>query len=116
MSFTQAIESGFKNYVNLNGRTRRSGYWYWVLFNVLVTIVLWIVDAVTGIGVLAGIFGLVTLLPSLGVGVRRLHDIDKSGWFVLLSLIPIVGLIILIVWACQAGTRGANRFGPDPAA
>ena len=116
MSFTQAIESGFKNYVNFNGRARRSGYWYWVLFVSLFTIVGSIVNAVTEIGVLAGVFGLATLLPSLGVGVRRLHDIDKSGWFLLLWLIPIVGAIILIVWACQAGTRGANRFGPDPVA
>jgi len=116
MSFPQAIEAGFKNYVNFSGRALRSEYWFWFLFTALAEIVLAIFEFVTGIGVLTLLFGLATLLPGVAVTVRRLHDINKSGWFVLLVLIPIVGAIILIVWMCQGGWRDANRFGPAPLA
>ena len=112
MSFAQAIEAGFKNYVNFSGRAVRSEYWYWVLFTLLGQIVLMIVDRVIGISLLTVLFALATLLPGLAVSVRRLHDLDKSGWFLLLAFIPLVGAIILIVWACQEGTPGPNRFGP----
>jgi uncharacterized membrane protein YhaH (DUF805 family) len=112
MSFTQAIEAGFKNYVNFNGRALRSEYWFWFLFVVLAQVVLAIVDSVMGLNVLTIVFGLAALLPGIAVSIRRLHDIDKSGWFLLLSLIPIVGAIIVLVWMCQAGTPGPNRFGP----
>ena len=114
MSFPQAIEAGFKNYVNFNGRAVRSEYWLWVLFTLLGQIALTIIDMVIGISVLTVLFALSTLLPGLTVSVRRLHDLDKSGWFLLLVLIPLVGAIILLVWACQEGTRGPNRFGPPP--
>ena len=116
MNFPQAIEVGFRNYVNFKGRAYRSEYWYWALFQWLAQLVLGIVDMISGIGFLAGIFTLAILLPSLGVSVRRLHDIDKSGWFLLLAFVPLVGIIILIIWACREGTRGANRFGAQPAA
>ena len=112
MSFPQAIEAGIKNYVNFNGRAVRSEYWFWVLFTLLGQIALTIIDMVIGIRVLTVLFALSTLLPGLAVSVRRLHDLDKSGWYLLLVLIPLVGAIILIVWACQEGTRGPNRFGP----
>ncbi|HUG37251.1 MAG TPA: DUF805 domain-containing protein [Candidatus Limnocylindrales bacterium] len=114
MTFTQAIEAGFKNYTNFSGRAVRSEYWFWFLFEVLVQLGLWIVDSVTGIGVLGILFTLGTLLPGIAVTVRRLHDIDKSGWFLLVGLIPIVGAIIMLVWMCQEGTPGPNRFGPVP--
>jgi len=114
MSFSQAIEAGFKNYVNFDGRALRSEYWFWFLFVVLAQVVLAIVDAVMGMGlnVLTIVFGLASLLPGIAVSIRRLHDIDKSGWFLLLSFIPIVGAIIVLVWMCQASTPGPNRFGP----
>ena len=69
------------------------------------------IDAMTGIGLLAALFALATVLPTIAVSVRRLHDLDKSGWLLLIGLIPLVGAIILLVWACQEGTRGPNRFG-----
>ena len=112
MSFTQAIEAGFKNYVNFNDRASRSEYWYWFLFVVLAQIVLAIVDMVIGLNVLTILFTLGALIPGIAVSVRRLHDLDKSGWFLLIALIPIAGAIIVLVWMCQAGTPGPNRFGP----
>lgn len=111
MSFPEAIQAGFQNYVNFSGRALRSEYWFWFLFAVLAQVVLTIVDLVSGIGLLALLFSLACLLPGLAVSVRRLHDLDKSGWFLFIAAIPIVGAIILIVWFCQEGTRGANRFG-----
>jgi uncharacterized membrane protein YhaH (DUF805 family) len=116
MDFAEAIRSGFQNYVNFDGRARRSAYWFWALFVWVASAVLAIVDAVTGIGFVSALFGLATLLPSIAVAVRRLHDIDRSGWFLLLGFIPLVGVVILIIWACQAGTPGPNRFGPEPTA
>jgi uncharacterized membrane protein YhaH (DUF805 family) len=119
MNFVQAITAGFSNYVNFSGRAFRSEYWYWVLFIVLGSIVAGIIDTGVlgydlgyGATPVSGIFDLVTFLPGLAISIRRLHDIDRTGWWVLLAL-TIIGAIVLIVWACQKGTAGANRFGPD---
>jgi uncharacterized membrane protein YhaH (DUF805 family) len=114
MNFTQAISSGFSNYVNFAGRAIRSEYWYWTLFFFIGSIVASIIDAVLGIRMFDTIFGLAVLLPSIAVGVRRLHDLDRTGWWLLLGFIPLIGAIVLIVWFCSRGTVGANRFGPDP--
>ena len=114
MNFTQAISSGFSNYVNFAGRAIRSEYWYWVLFVLIATIATSIIDLVLGITLFEPIFSLAVLLPSIAVGVRRLHDLDRSGWGLLLGFIPLIGAIVLIVWFCGRGTPGANRFGPDP--
>ena len=113
MNFDHAIRSGFRNYISFNGRATRSEYWYWTLFAVLLQL---IVDRVTGdtpelVSVLAS---LALFLPSLAVSIRRLHDLDKSGWWFLLWLVPVVGWITMIYWACVSGTQGANRLGPDP--
>ena len=113
MNFGQAITSGFSNYVNFSGRAVRSEYWYWVLFVILVDIVTNIVDLALGVQVTTGLFGLAVFLPGLAVAVRRLHDLDRSGWWFLLVLIPLIGWIVLIVWYCTKGTAGANRFGAD---
>jgi uncharacterized membrane protein YhaH (DUF805 family) len=118
MSFTQAIANGFQNYVNFSGRAARSEFWYWFLFAVLVSIVAGIIDAVlfssSGLSPVSGLIGLALILPGLAVSVRRLHDLDRSGWWILLGLIPLIGGIILLVWDCMRGTIGPNRFGPDP--
>jgi uncharacterized membrane protein YhaH (DUF805 family) len=71
---------------------------------------------VIAIGFLSLIWSLAVLLPGIAVAVRRMHDLDKSGWWVLIGLIPIIGWIIFIIWACTKGTDGSNRFGPDPLA
>jgi uncharacterized membrane protein YhaH (DUF805 family) len=118
MTFFEAISSGFRNYVGFSGRASRSEFWYWILFTVLVSIVTSIIDlevlSSSSISPFSSIWSLVTFLPSLAMGVRRLHDTDRSGWWWLLSFIPLIGIIVLIVFWCSAGTRGPNRFGPDP--
>jgi uncharacterized membrane protein YhaH (DUF805 family) len=120
MTFGQAISSGFQNYLNFTGRASRSAFWYWALFCFLVSIATGLIDLMAfpdaRVSPLSGLASLALLLPNLAVGARRLHDTDRSGWFLLLALIPLIGIIILIVWWCQRGTMGANRFGPDPLA
>jgi uncharacterized membrane protein YhaH (DUF805 family) len=112
-----------KNYAVFQGRARRKEYWMYTLFNVLVLIVLSILDRVLGlssetygIGPLYVLYALAVLIPGLAVGVRRLHDIDKSGWWMLIAFIPLIGGIVLLVFAVMEGTAGSNRFGPDPKA
>lgn len=120
MNFGQAIGSGFRNYIGFGGRACRSEFWYWVLFVNLVSLGTVILDRVlfpeNTLGPLAALFALVVLLPGLAVSIKRLHDIDKSGWWFLLGFILIVGTIILIVWATREGDEGNNRFGADPLA
>lgn len=116
MNFGQAISSGFSNYVNFSDRAIRSEYWYWVLFVCLAEVVTSIIDYAIGFQVTTGLLGLAVILPGLAVSVRRLHDLDRTGWWLLLGFIPLIGSIILIVWFCTRGTPGPNRFGPDPLA
>ena len=117
MNFGEAISSGFSNYVNFSGRASRSEFWYWILFGIIVSIIANIIDAVLGIPlpVVSAIVSLVLLLPNISISIRRLHDIDRTGWWFLLVL-TIIGSILLIVWACFKGTSGANTYGPDPLA
>ncbi|MDN5205455.1 DUF805 domain-containing protein [Fulvivirgaceae bacterium BMA10] len=110
-----------KNYAGFTGRARRTEYWMFVLFNVIFTITALILDNVLGInmrgtpyGPLYFLYALITFLPALAVAVRRLHDIDRSGWFVLISIIPIIGSIILLIFLCTEGNKGDNPYGPDP--
>ena len=120
MGFTDAIKTGFRKYIGFSGRAMRSEYWYWALFILLLQIVAWLIDMTlfgfntTGVNPIGSIFSLATFLPGLAVSIRRLHDIDRAGWWVLLGLIPVIGWIVLIYWACLRGTVGTNRFGPDP--
>ena len=119
MGFGEAIASGFANYVNFNGRAYRAEYWLWVLFTIIGALATGIIDAAVfgynpgGVSPLNTIFDLVTILPSLAVGARRLHDLDRTAWWLLL-LLTVIGSVLLIVWFCFKGTSGANRFGPDP--
>ena len=111
----------FKKYATFSGRARRSEYWYFVLFNLFVSIGLWTVGAVITAaagGSRAGMFpldayALASFIPSLAVAVRRLHDIGKSGWFVLLGFVPFAN-IVLLVWLAQESEPAANEFGPNP--
>ena len=113
-----------KKYLLFTGRARRKEFWMFVLFNLVVSIVLNIVVGilanVPGIGFILAfiplVYSLAILLPSIGLGIRRLHDTDRSGWWLLIGLIPLVGAIVLIVFAAQEGTKGNNQFGPDPKA
>jgi uncharacterized membrane protein YhaH (DUF805 family) len=117
MGFGQAIASGFSHYVTFSGRAFRSEYWLWVLFTVIGGLATGILDSAVfgytvGSSPLNGIFELITFLPSLALGVRRLHDIDRTGWWLLIAL-TVIGIFVLIYWACKKGTPGPNRFGPD---
>lgn len=104
-----------KKYAVFNGRARRKEYWMFFLVYIIIVIVLSIIGSLMGMGTTSGqnllvtVFQLAMLVPSIAVGVRRMHDTDHSGWWILL---PIVNLI----FACTAGTHGDNQFGPDPKA
>jgi len=113
MNFSDSIKLGFSNYVNFAGRACRSEYWYWTLFVFIGGVVTLIIDSVIGVSVTSTIWELATILPNIAIAVRRLHDTDRSGWWLLLGLIPLVGAIILIIWFCGKGTDGPNRFGED---
>jgi uncharacterized membrane protein YhaH (DUF805 family) len=119
MNFTQAIASGFQNYVNFSGRAARSEFWFWTLFSFLATAAAGIIDMVAfanaAISPLNSLVSLALLLPGLAVSVRRLHDLDRTGWWLLL-IFTAIGIILLIIWDCMKGTAGPNRFGPDPLA
>ena len=121
MVFTQSISSGFSNYVNFSGRSGRSEYWYWVLFYLLAYIVLVIAAGVLGamggetIAVVVQlVFAVAVFLPSIAVCVRRFHDIDKSGWWVLIGLIPLIGPLVVLYFMVQPSDESDNRFGPVP--
>lgn len=106
--------SVLKNYVGFTGRAARPEFWWFVLTNFIITIVLDIIDVAIKSEILGIIYGLAVLLPGLAVSIRRLHDTDKSGWWVLIGIIPIVGAIVLIVFCAQAGTPGPNKYGQGP--
>ncbi len=108
-----------KRYAEFAGRSRRKEYWLYTLFVMIISIVSALADAAIGFdwesnGPVNSIVGLALLCPSLAVSVRRLHDIGRSGWWLLLVLLPIIGWIALLIWACSDGTQGPNRFGVDP--
>jgi uncharacterized membrane protein YhaH (DUF805 family) len=109
MGFQEAIKTCFRKYAEFEGRAARPEYWYWVLFTVIGSACLQFLS-----DNLAGVFALVTLLPGISVGARRMHDIDKSGWWLLVWFVPLIGWIVLIVWLCRRGDFGPNRFGPNP--
>ena len=101
-------------YAVFDGRAGRQEFWMFVLFSVIVSIIVTIIGNVIHLPFLGGLYGLAVLLPSLGVEIRRLHDIDKSGWWVLIGLVPLIGGIWLLVLLCLAGKPGPNRFGSNP--
>ena len=123
--------SVLKNYANFNGRARRSEYWFFVLFNVIFSIAALIVDYLLGtrydfeqaygesyisihLGYINIIYGLLMFIPGLAVSVRRLHDLGKSGWFILICLIPLIGPIWLLVLFFTDSKVGVNQYGPNP--
>lgn len=104
MTFGDSISTCFSKYATFDGRASRSEFWWWFLFTFLASAAAGVVSEAA-----SGLFSLAVLLPSLAVGARRLHDTDRSGWFLLLWLIPVIGWIVLIVWAIQEG-KEPNRF------
>jgi len=119
MSFTDAVRTCLSKYAVFGGRARRSEYWWFFLFNVLVSIVAGIIDAIlgtdsgSGTGLIGALAALALLLPNLAVGIRRLHDTGRVGWWILIGLIPIVGWIVLLVFYLQ-DSHPDNQYGPSP--
>ena len=105
----------WKKYAEFSGRARRKEFWMFALFNFLASIAIGIVDGILGTsGALGGLYSLAVLIPSLAVAARRLHDMDRSGWWQLIAFIPLIGWIILLVFLCGDSKSGANRFGANP--
>jgi len=112
-----------KKYAVFDGRARRKEYWFFFLFTIIVSVILAIIDNLTGtynskvgIGLLGGLYALGTLLPGIGVTIRRLHDTGRTGWWILIAFVPIVGVIILLIFMVLDGNPGENKYGPDPKA
>jgi uncharacterized membrane protein YhaH (DUF805 family) len=110
-----------KKYAEFNGRARRKEYWFFFLISTVISIILAVIDSFTGIiseeaglGLLSGIYALAVLIPGLSVTVRRLHDTDRSGWWILIGLIPIIGGIALLIFMVLDSTPGGNQYGPNP--
>ncbi|MBV9314357.1 MAG: DUF805 domain-containing protein [Pseudonocardia sp.] len=121
-----------KNYVGFHGRARRLEFWMFTLINMVVIVVLYIIDLQLGtasfaessgsggwgffggLGLLSGLYSLAVFLPTFAVQIRRLHDTDRSGWWLLIGLIPFIGSLVLLIFFILDGTRGPNRFGEDP--
>jgi uncharacterized membrane protein YhaH (DUF805 family) len=115
MTFSEAVKSGFDHYADFSGRASRPAYWWWFLFGILVGLAANIIDAIIGsFGVISGLAGLALLIPGLAVSVRRFHDIDKSGWWILIFIIPIVGFVLWLIWFTREGDAGENQYGPPP--
>jgi len=110
-----------KKYAVFRGRARRKEYWYFMLFSNIFSIVLAIIDGMIGtvsldarVGLFSGLYILVVLIPSLAVSVRRLHDTDRNGWWLLIALIPLIGAIVLLFFMVQDSTPRENRYGSNP--
>ena len=112
MGFMEAIKAGLKGYVDFNGTAMRSEYWYFALFQILALIVASVVDYVV-FGVPSFLYyavSLALLLPGLAVAIRRLHDAGKTGWWLLISFVPLIGAIVLIVFLCQKSKLEDNKY------
>lgn len=106
MTFTDSIKTCLSKYADFSGRATRSECWWFVLFQILITILAAIIHPIAYIVVALGLF-----LPSCAAQVRRMHDIGKSGWYLLISIIPLIGLIV-IYWLCKESDAGSNAYGP----
>lgn len=104
----------FKKYAEFNGRSRRKEYWMFALFNMIFSLASGVIASLIGFEMIGSIYSLAVLVPGIAVTVRRLHDIGKSGWMILIAFIPLVGIIWLIVLLATDGNTGENTYGTDP--
>jgi uncharacterized membrane protein YhaH (DUF805 family) len=104
-----------EHYFDFNGRARRQVFWYYCLVYFVIAVVVGIIGNLIGTSILSNLLSLALLLPSLGLNVRRLHDVNQSGWWVLIAF-TVIGVLLLLYWAIQPGTTGANQYGADPKA
>jgi len=122
MALSEAVKMSWARYASFGGRASRSEYWFFTLFHLLTILLAMVVSylamlAIPALGfILYSIVVFGTLLPHLAVSVRRLHDVNRTGWWYLFGIVPLLGAIVLLVWFCTDGTRGPNRFGADPKA
>lgn len=126
MKFAESIREFFSRYTDFRGRTPRSGYWWVVLFLVLASFVMWALDMVffqgiypqdlldQGFGPVSLLFIAATLIPNLALGFRRLHDTNRSAWWLLIGLVPFAGAVVLLVFYLLPSTPGENNYGPNP--
>ncbi|ABD56824.1 DUF805 domain-containing protein [Jannaschia sp. CCS1] len=124
MDFMTAVKHVLNNYANFSGRARRSEYWWWTLATIIFQVAAQVVVgavAATGSGLLTAIIGIPVLLaylaiiiPSIAVAIRRMHDVGRSGWWLLIGFVPVVGFFVLLYWFVQRGTVGSNAWGADP--
>ena len=118
VGFVESLLLFFKNYLNFSGRSGPSAYWWYLLWSLIFTILFALIDSLAldisaeDLFSLSSAFALITLIPSISLSFRRLHDIDKSGWWLLISL-TIIGIPVLIYWAIKAGDRQENSYGAD---
>lgn len=104
-----------KKYAVFSGRAQRTEFWMFCLFNIIIAIGLGIVEGILGSpAILSSLYSLAVLIPGIAVTVRRLHDTDRTGWWVLIGLIPMIGALVLLVFAVLDSNPGENRFGPNP--
>jgi uncharacterized membrane protein YhaH (DUF805 family) len=110
-----------KKYAVFTGRAQRAEYWWFALFNLLIMLALTFIDSLigtysvdAGLGLFSGLYALAVLLPGIGVAIRRLHDTSRSGWWLLIGLVPLVGAIVLIIFFVMDSTPGENQHGPNP--
>ncbi len=103
-----------KKYFVFSGRARRKEYWMFALFNFIIAIVLGVVGGILGTAIIGMLYSLAVLIPGIAVTFRRLHDIGKSGWWLLLLLVPIIGVIVILVFMFLAGEEGDNQYGSNP--
>jgi uncharacterized membrane protein YhaH (DUF805 family) len=110
-----------KKYAVFDGRARRMEYWMFILINIIISVVLVIIDSLIGtiirqggFGLLQGLYNLAVLIPSIAVTVRRLHDIGRTGWWILIGLIPVIGGIVLLIFMLLDSEPGENQYGPNP--
>ena len=110
----------WKNYINFQGRARRKAYWMFILFNLIALVILGLIEIAIGLsgqngyGILTGLYTLAMILPLIALAVRRLHDTGRSGWWILIGLVPLVGPIVLIVFYVTDSQPGSNQYGPNP--
>lgn len=120
MTMMQAVRRCFERYATFSGRARRAEFWWFTLFNLVASFLLGLLDGLLfGYGApvaqpFATLYSLAVLLPSLAVAARRLHDTGRSAWWLLLLLVPLIGVLVLLFFYVTSGERGANAYGPDP--
>jgi uncharacterized membrane protein YhaH (DUF805 family) len=115
LTFEQAIRSGFDHYTKFDGRANRPAFWYWFLFEIAVIVVAEVIGAIIGTSILYYLAALGLLLPGLSVSIRRLHDTNRSGWWILIGIIPLIGFIVLLIFYCEQSNPGDNDYGPPMA-